>query len=243
MMTTPIFKHIEAIVQDVPGWTPVDQLYTLFNLLYASDMPGDVIEIGSWCGRATVVLASAARLVGNTRVFAIDLFPERGDWKQNPDGTFSLVVDIGGKIYNAFKSHTLWAEPYYKDVVPLYAKHNGILDIFNEVMHRYQLQDIVRPQRGDSDFCQSLSKQNVRCKLAFIDGDHDYAATRRDIKNVELVLAEGGWICFDDAYSYYDGVIQAIEELIVQNPNYELQQQMTRKFFVARRKYAQHGAF
>jgi len=53
---------------------------------------------------------------------------------------------------------------------------------------------------------------------------------------MDRYLVPGGWICFDDAFSYYDGVNRAIEDCIINNPGYELCQQMTRKFFIARKK-------
>lgn len=75
-----------------------------------------------------------------------------------------------------------------------------------------------------------------RFRLAFIDGDHSYEAVCADIRNVERVLVPGGWICFDDAFTVYDGVNRAIDDLIINSGDYELCQQMTRKFFVARRE-------
>lgn len=74
--TTPILGRIEEIVSDVPGWTPADQLFTLFNLVYlTADVRGDILEIGSWCGRSTAVLGMAAKLEGNTRLMCVELFP------------------------------------------------------------------------------------------------------------------------------------------------------------------------
>jgi hypothetical protein len=49
-------------------------------------------------------------------------------------------------------------------------------------------------------------------------------------------LLPGGWICFDDAFSHYDGVNRAIQDKVINSGRYELCQQMTRKLFVARRR-------
>jgi len=48
-------------------------------------------------------------------------------------------------------------------------------------------------------------------------------------------------VCFDDAFTCYEGVSRAISELIIANPSYECCQQMTRKLFVARKKPAVFG--
>ena len=105
----PIVNQIEDLVRDVPGWSPIDQLQTLFNLVYLnSDLPGDLLEIGSWCGRCSVVLGVAARMIGNTHLQCIDLFPAKDDWKQNPDGSYSLQTTIEGEIYRAYQTQTVW---------------------------------------------------------------------------------------------------------------------------------------
>ena len=77
-MTDPIIEQIEKMVENIHGWSPIDQLYTLFNLAYlASDIEGDIVEIGSWGGRSASVLGLAAQLIGNTVVHCIDL-PRQG---------------------------------------------------------------------------------------------------------------------------------------------------------------------
>lgn len=239
-ITTPIITQIEQVVANIPGWSPADQLYSLFNLVYlTSNLEGDIVEIGSWCGRSSSILGMAAKLIGNTKVFCIDLFPNKNDWHQNDDGSYSFKVNMANKSYGAYQEQTVWREPFEKDIAPLYEKHSDILDYFNETITRCQLAEIVESYRGDSTgFIDSISHQpqNFKCKLVFIDGDHSYAAVCQDIKNMEKYLVQGGWICFDDAFSYYEGVNQAIEDLVLNSGNYDLCQQMTRKFFVARKK-------
>ena len=237
-ITTPILSQIEEMVKDIPGWSPVDQLYTLFNLAYlTADFEGDIVEIGSWCGRSASVLGLAARLIGNTKVHCIDLFPERNDWKQNDDGSYSFEVQIGDAIYYGCKDQTVWKEPFERDIWPLYEKCNSIFDIFTETISKYRLQDLVIAHRGDSTLFAHSTAESFKCKLAFLDGDHSYEAVCRDIHNVERFLVSGGWICFDDAFSSYDSINRAVEESIIHNPAYELCQQMTRKLFVARKKW------
>jgi len=236
--TNSIFSQIEAMIEDIPGWSPVDQLYTLYNMLFlTSDLEGDVVEIGSWCGRSAVVLGKAARRVGNIKIYCVDLFPSKNDWHQNEDGSYSFTIELGGKIFKGYQEQTVWQEPFEHDIAPLYEKHDSVFEIFSEVIEKYHLKNVVRTHRGDSTtFINSVSG-NFRCKLAFLDGDHSYDAVCLDIRNIERYLVPGGWICFDDAFSYYEGVNRAITDLIINNQSYELCQQMTRKFFIARKKY------
>lgn len=236
-ITSPVIDRIEAIAKNVPGWSPVDQLYTLFNMAYlTTDVRGDIVEIGSWCGRSTAVLGMAARMIGNTKVHSIDLFPEKNDWKQNQDGSYSLEVELDGVKYRGYQDQNVWREPFEKDIAPIYEKYNSVLEVFNETLSRYDLRDIVIPFRGDSQHFGASVGIDFRCKLAFIDGDHSYDAVCLDIRNVQKFMAAGGWICFDDAFSSYDGVNRAIKDCVINNPAFDMGRQMTRKFFVARKK-------
>lgn len=233
---TPLVKQIEAVSTMIPGWTPLDQLLVLHCLTTSSALiGGDVIEIGSWCGRSAAVLGLAARSTPDTHVVAIDLFPAKSDWNKNPDGSYSFNVKLSNTVELAgYQEQTVWKEPFERDIAPIYEKYESIYDVFIESMQKFELTDIVTGYRGDSNVISSLS--GFKARLAFIDGDHSYQAVCQDIENVEKVLLPGGWICFDDAFSHYEGVNSAIEERIIASNKYELCQQMTRKLFVARKK-------
>jgi hypothetical protein len=237
-ITTPVILQIEELVKDIPGWTPIDELYALFNLIYSiAELDGDLVEVGSWCGRSTTVIGLAARLTGVRRIHCVDPFPEKKDWVRAENGNHYFRVTVGDTEivgYNGFGG--VWPEPFERDIAPLYERHNGIYAIFRDTMERKNMDDIVTAHRGNSDMFVSAMPADFRCKLAFIDGDHAYEAVRLDILNVDRFLVPGGWIAFDDAFSVYDGVSRAISELVIENPKYELAQQMTRKLFVARKR-------
>lgn len=237
-ITTPVIARIESIVASIPGWTPANDLLALFSLVYATaDTAGDVIEIGSWCGRSSVVLGFAAALIGNTRVHCVDLFPERDDWHRNADGSYSISVQIAGRRFSACEEQTVWPGPYEKDIAPLYEKSAGTLEIFLDSVSRNGLADVVTAYRGTSGtFADVARTQGLKCKLAFIDGDHSYRAVTEDIRNAAQFLIPGGWICMDDAFCGNGGVDRAISEQILGSENYEMKQQLTRKLFIARRK-------
>lgn len=235
--TTPLITRLEAMVDGVPGWSPIDQLYSLFLLGYLSGgIEGDLVEIGAWCGRSSVALGLAAQLSGNTLAYAVDLFPTKDDWHENEDGSMSLRVKLPGETVAAYDGHRLWQEPYLKSVKPLYEKHHGILDIFRETMERNGLSGVVKPLRGTSEQLKKGPTPQTRFRMAFIDGDHSYEAVCRDIDNVLPRLSPGGWLTFDDAFSNYEGVDRAIREKVIDNPAFEVRMQLTRKLFVARKR-------
>lgn len=235
--TTPIVKQIEELVSEVPGWSPPDQLFALFNLAFLTEIEGDIIELGSWCGRSASVLGLATKLTGQSKVHCVDLFPAGSDWRKNTDGTYSFSVEIDGCRYGAYEDQTVWSEPFERDIAPIYEKYHSVLDVFLETMEHNGLKDVVLPFRGTIEMFARQVPQDFKCKLAFIDGDHSYNSICRDIENIESFLVPGGWICFDDAFSVYEGVNKAIIDKIINNSaGYDRCKQLTRKFFVARRK-------
>jgi predicted O-methyltransferase YrrM len=94
----------------------------------------------------------------------------------------------------------------------------------------------VTPYRADLEKFAATAPQNLALRLVFIDGDHSYAAVAKDIEIVERYLLPGGWICFDDAFSSYDGVNEAIRKHIIDSGRYQCCQQITRKCFIAQRR-------
>lgn len=235
--TTPAVDQIEQAVGDVPGWTPLDQLYSLYlGTCLTAPLGGDIVELGSWCGRSAVVLGMAARVTGNTNVVCIDLFPGRDDWRENTDGSYSFSVTLDGVTYGGYEDQTVWKEPYQRDIAPLYREHAELTDVFRTTISHKNLGDIVRPIRGTSDFLAANVASDFRCRLAFVDGDHSYDAVCRDIDNISRFLVPGGLIYFDDAFSYYDGVNRAIQDRIIVSPEFDFAQQITRKCFLARKR-------
>ncbi|QAZ69586.1 class I SAM-dependent methyltransferase [Solidesulfovibrio carbinolicus] len=233
-ITKPIATQIEDAVRDIPGWSPLDQLQSLFTLAFScAHLPGDILELGSWCGRSAVALGMAARLAGDTKVHCVDLFPEKSDWYQNDDETYSFAVTIDGRKVGAYGEQTVWKEPYLRDIVPVYERFSGTIEAFESSITANGLSDLVIPFKGDLQSFSASIEKTLALRMAFIDGDHSYTAVVEDIRIVEKYLLPGGWICFDDAFSNYEGVNQAIEKHILGSGRYHLCQQLTRKFFVA----------
>lgn len=244
-MNVPLPAHnvaaaswIKNDVLSIPGWSPEDQLQALFSLTLASShLPGDILEVGSWCGRSAVVLAAAAIRSGNSLLRCIDPFPQKNDWYQNADGSYSMRVRVDDQVIGGYQDQTVWKEPFERDIAPLYEKNESIRSIFDASVDRFGCGERVRAFRGTvAMFAGAAEAVAFRCRLAFVDGDHGYDAVRADIDLITRWLVPGGWICFDDAFTGYVGVDRALEAAIVGNPAFDIKQQITRKMFVARRR-------
>lgn len=232
----PALKQIEEAVDSIPGWSPLDQLLALYTLTAAcSYLDGDVLELGSWCGRSAVALGLAARLTGTSRLHCVDLWPEKKDWWQNSDGSFSFAVEIDGQRFQAYTEQTVWKEPFERDIAPVYDRFSGTYEAFRFFVEENGLQDSVAPFKGNLATFSDSMPSALKIRLAFIDGDHSERAVAADIAIIERYLLPGGWICFDDAFSTYAGVNSALQTHIVNSGKYDICQQLTRKLFVARK--------
>lgn len=237
----PLAVEIEQAVEGVPGWSPIDQLFALSTLAYATaHLDGDLVEVGTWCGRSALALAVAARDTHGL-VHCIDLFPNRDDWHENRDGSFSFEVTIDGRRHGGCQQQTVWREPFEQALLPVYAQHPNLLDAMRANLRRAGLDPFVRAHRGTAETFAASAPADLRCRLIFIDGDHSEAAVTRDLAALTPFLVPGGWVCFDDAFTVYDGVNRAIERHILQNPSFDLTRQLTRKCFAARKAISGGG--
>lgn len=233
--TTPLVTEIEHLVADVHGWSPIDELYTLSLLAYATaHLPGDLVEVGSWLGRSAVVLAAAARETHGV-VHCIDPFPERNDWRQNADGSYSFEVEIAGRRQGGYQEQTVWSAPFEQQIAPVYAERASVFELFLENIRTRGLEEVVQAHRGTTLTFVEQAPPWFQCRLVFLDGDHGCQAMRHDIARLAPLLVPGGWICFDDAFSSYEGVDRAIRELVIESTAFDVKRQMTRKCFVARK--------
>jgi hypothetical protein len=147
-----------------------------------------------------------------------------------------MIID--GKRYGGYQEQTVWKEAFESQTGKIYETYNGVFDCFQETVKNRGMDDVVLPHRGDLASLLAKYGPEFKSRLAFLDGDHGYEAVCDDIRNIDQHLVPGGWLCFDDAFTCYDGVSRAISELIVTNQTYECCQQMTRKLFVARKKFS-----
>lgn len=230
-----LMADVESLAAGVPGWSPVDELFTLAVLAHiTADLGGDIVEVGSWLGRSAVVLGAAARETGG-HVHCIDLFPGRDDWYPNADGSFSCLVDIDGRRHGGYQEQTVWAAPFHAQLAPRYEETPDLMEAFETNVRARGLDTFITAHRGTSATFAASRPADFRARLLFIDGDHGYRAVVDDIDRLLPFLVPGGWICFDDAGSGYEGVDRAIADRIAANPGFDVSRQMTRKCFVARR--------
>ena len=120
------------------------------------------LEIGSWVGDSTVVLAKVAQQHGG-HLFCVDW------WKGNP-GTELVSIAFIQDVFGVF-----WSR-----------------------IRQEGLEDTVTPIRSDSSVASEIFKKGS-FEIVFIDADHRYEATLRDIKQyAPLVSRKKGILCGHD---------------------------------------------
>jgi predicted O-methyltransferase YrrM len=229
-------KLLHRACRTVPGWCPPGQLLALHTLaLSVASLPGDFVEIGSWCGRSAIALGLAARQTPPTRVHCIDLFPSQDDWKQNAAGDYYLAAEISGRTITGNVAHTTWGNVWRSQIAPVYQRWPSAWEAFADSARAFELTDVLAAHKGSIDTFRRTVPRDFQCKLAYIDGSHDEADVRNDIRQIEAMLVPGGWICFDDAFTSAVGVDAAILDLVINGSGYLHHAQLTRKLFVAQR--------
>lgn len=96
--TVPAFDDVLKSVESVDGWMSPDQAMALYEAARSCRAGDQIVEIGSFRGRSTIVLASAA--VKGVEVVAIDPHAGNDRGPQEIDG-FAAEAATDHEIFNA----------------------------------------------------------------------------------------------------------------------------------------------
>jgi predicted O-methyltransferase YrrM len=131
-----------------------------------------IVEIGSWLGRTSAILAKSIRDRFDPIVYCVD------PWE---------LPDHSGP------------EQYARELEKQGVAKNDLFSTWWSNMEQAGVQDIVQPCPGSSDtWAELLRHQPI--DMLFIDGDHSYNGVRNDILNWTPMLKDGGIIALHDFY-------------------------------------------
>jgi len=221
-----VVDFVESVVSTIPGFTGPDELISLFSLIYSlSDSRGDILEIGSWCGRSSVVMAMAAKLTGS-HLYCVDMFPNLEDWKKRADGNW--MIDNQFKAYHI--DHSIYDDTFEDRFLPAYEKDTSLLNVFKHFVNLYKVEDVITIHKGTIETFSKIVSSNFQVNLAFIDGDHDYISVSKDITHVTKWLVPFGVLCIDDVGEGFKAVTRAVNDNIHQK-QFKNPVKLTRKLF------------
>jgi MMP 1-O-methyltransferase len=161
-----------AAAEAAPGFMPAEEGRALYEAALAVDVPGPLLEIGSWMGKSALYLAAAARQTGR-QVVTID--HHRGSEEHQPGWEYhdpTLVDPTVGLV----------------DTLPWFRR--TIADAGAE--------DVVVAVVGRSEVVAGL--WSTPLALLFLDGSHTEESARRDQDAWVGKLAPGGTLAIHDVF-------------------------------------------
>ena len=159
-------------LNSVKGFLDHDEGICLYNHALSSSKKGPILEIGSYCGKSTIYLATAAKEY-NCSVYSVD------------HHTGSEENQVGWEYHD----------------IELFDEETGKINSFPEFMRNLRkanLLDTVIPIVSDS----SLVSRNWKIPLSmvFIDGGHTMKAAFNDFNNWKDKIIKGGILAIHDVF-------------------------------------------
>ena len=156
----------------VKGFIDHNEGICLYNYALNSSKKGPILEIGSYCGKSTIYLATAAKEY-NGCVYSVD------------HHTGSEENQVGWEYHD----------------VELFDKETGRINSFPEFMRNLRkanLLDTVVPIVSDSSLVSRYWK--IPLSMVFIDGGHTMEAAFNDFNNWKDKIIKGGILAIHDVF-------------------------------------------
>ncbi|MFI9598551.1 class I SAM-dependent methyltransferase [Streptomyces sp. NPDC052043] len=165
--------EILAAFEAAKGFMPTDEGLALYAAAVTAGQLGlPLLEVGTYCGRSTILLADAARRAGVT---ALTVDHHRGSEEQQPGWEYHDPETVDPEI--------------------------GLMDTlptFRRTLHRAGLEDHVVALVGRSP--QIAALWNTPLGLVFVDGGHTDEHAGADYEGWAPHLAEGGLLVIHDVF-------------------------------------------
>jgi MMP 1-O-methyltransferase len=153
----------------VPGWTRNAEAAELSRISFSLPNNCVIIEVGSFLGSGTILLAGPRKLRGSGQVHCIDPFDCSGDSFSVPHYT-SIVSEFGGRSTRA---------------------------LFETNIRDAGLSDWVRVHQGRA--AEIASKWTVPIDMLFLDGDHSRLGAYEAYQSWAPFLKPGGVIALHNS--------------------------------------------
>ena len=160
-------------IANIKGFLDEEEGRRLYDLALEAGVRGPCLEVGSYCGKSTVYLASACKQTGST-LFAVD--HHRGSEEQQP-----------GELY---------FDPELID--PRYGRIDS-LPFLRAAVESAGLEDFVVPLVCRSE--TAARSWRTPLALVFIDGGHAHQSVLTDYQMWSPHLMAGGFLLFHDIFA------------------------------------------
>jgi predicted O-methyltransferase YrrM len=203
-------EYVEHIIRIIGGWLDPGNVRSFDYCLKHMPRGGAALEIGSFLGLSTCVLAyGILRLRPGTRLVTCDSFLFAG--RDKPKGGY---FDTGSVEYRE------WVMDGLRKALTLFCKGNEpyVIEASSADFLAWW-----REGRQAQDMLGRTIALGGPLSFAYIDGDHTYAGVKGDLEALTPLLLPGGLVLFDDSAdsSEYAGIRKLMGELL-SDPGYEL---------------------
>ncbi len=172
-MPTAPKPEILAAFEAAKGFMPVREGLALYEAAVEAGRLGlPLLEVGTYCGRSTILLADAARAAGVT---ALTVDHHRGSEEQQPGWEYHDPATVDSEV--------------------------GLMDTlptFRRTLHRAGLEDHVIAVVGRSP--QVAKVWNFPLGLVFLDGGHTDEHATADYEGWAPHVTEGGLLLIHDVF-------------------------------------------
>jgi hypothetical protein len=185
-ITRTRFERIDE-TQSIPGWLSARERQMLYAL--ARWLPGDVVEIGSWCGLSTTAIARGVQESrdGTRRFQTYDLALSEASFRKTRSGIHMFMPGESQPL------GTCSEEVYKREILPILrapGSNNGEL---RRHITRLGLSDVVTINVGD------FKKFPLRpTQFVFCDALHDHAEIEINAKHLRALLNCGSILACHD---------------------------------------------
>ena len=162
------------LAETIPGTCAESKMLAVIEAMRHAPA-GDVVEIGSWCGRSAALLVWLARCYQIGKVLCVDPWPQ-GDLTQDGRGGAEDVLSI-----------------FQINLAPL-----ALGDL--NYIRATSLEAAARYRPGLTVATEAFGKVGYEGRIALLhlDGDHAESDCARDAAAWTPHVVPGGWIIFDD---------------------------------------------
>ena len=204
-------EHYIRLSKSIPGWVRGDEARELALASFHLPAGAVIVEIGTFLGSGTVILAGARRLQGSGRVHCVDPFDCSGDAASVPHYIEILeAIDAGDRqgIERAFKQSAeavVGSEKFGEKRTSLPATATSLRQHFDANIRRTGLSEFVTPHEGLAK--DVAANWSTAIDMLFLDGDQSPHGAREAYESWAPFLKRDGiiWVHNSGPGEYEEG--------------------------------------
>jgi predicted O-methyltransferase YrrM len=178
------FDRAWSFAGQVMGWLTRDEAELLYRLSTAASRLGRVVELGSYCGRSSIMLAAGLAGPSSEPLVCVDTF--RGSAEHQPGKRHFRPETLVDGIVNTYPAFTRNLQ------------HAGLLE---------------RVAATRLSTLEAAAHFSGAIGLLFVDADHDYEAVSADLRAWLPRIVADGWVVLHDVGAW-SGPTRAAADLL-----------------------------